>query len=126
MRWLRDERIIDTDRVVIFDEVIPRIRLLAHDGAGRLRIGLWKGQSLVAGWIVPRLPAGAFLDIEGNVVTGHVNGEARRLHNYVQSYDGGRPESLVIPRGTYRLTLDQDPTLAVDVMVEVSLQAMSA
>ena len=125
MRWLRDERYISTERVVVFDNVIPKLRLLAREGAGRLRLGLWVRDSLVVGWTLPGLPAGAFLDIEGTTATGYIDGEARPLHNFVRSYDGGWPDRVTLPRGTYRLTLDQDPDRATEVNVEVTMQAFS-
>lgn len=126
MIWLRDTRIISTTRVVVFDQVIPRLRLLSRQRTGPLRIGLWAGETRIAGWFVPHLPAESFLEIEGPTAVGHTNGEMRTLRNFLRDWDGEPfPQRVTLPHGTYRLTLDQLHDRAVEVNIAVTMQAMS-
>lgn len=124
MDWVRDSVDIGTDRYGLFDEAIPSIRLRTREAAGRVRLGLWAGTHRMAGWLLPHLPADSILTIEGTRAIGYSNGERRVLRNFMRGWDTDFPERVTLPHGTYRLTLDQDPDRAVDVLVSVTMQAL--
>ena len=126
MEWVRDEMAVVTDRLGrTLREVVPRITLFAKQPAGPLRLGLWTGDYRHAGWSVPWLPANAQLVIEGTSATGVSDGVRRPLPAFLRDWDGRFPRPVRLAHGEYRVTLDQHPDKAVDVLVEVTMTAMS-
>jgi hypothetical protein len=125
MTWARDEIEFATDRWGLFDEVIPRVVLRAAAGAGPLRLGLWAGDTRVAGWSLPGMPADSLLYVEGMSAIGFANGERRVLRNFLRGWDDDWPKRVTLPHGTYRLTVDQEPDRAVEVLVGVTLTGLS-
>ena len=125
MEWLRDTLAVDTNRWGLFERVVPRVTLRTTQPAGRLRLGFWAGAALVAGWSVPHLPADSILTIEGRDAFGTANGERRALRNFLAGWDSDWPQRVELPHGTYRMTLDQQPERAVDVLVGLTLVGVS-
>jgi hypothetical protein len=125
MQWARDEMEVITDRWGLFDAVIPRVQLRTTAAAGPLRLGLWDGDNRVAGWSLPGLPADSILNVEGLSAIGFANGERRVLRNFLRGWDDDFPSRVTLPHGVYRLTVDQHPDRAVEVLVGVTLVGVS-
>lgn len=120
--WVRQQIDVDMNRTGRWlSAVTPRLRLWAREATGRLRLGLWAGDQLVAGWSVPYLPSGVDLFIEGGKVWTLIDGERDNLPVFVRSFhDDTFVRHQDVPHGVYRLTLDQHPDDVVEVLVELS------
>jgi len=125
MEWARDSVEVATDRWGLFEEVIPQVTLRTAAAAGPMRLGLWAFEDRVAGWWLPGLPPDSMLVIEGTTATGFVNGDRRVLRNFLRGWDDDWPRRVRLPHGLYRLTLDQHPERAVEVVVGVTLTGVS-
>ena len=125
MEWARDELEVATDRWGIFDEVIPKVTLRTAAAAGPMRLGIWAFDDRIAGWSLPGLPPDSILTIEGTTAVGFANGQRRELRNFLRGWADDWPRRVHPPHGVYRLTLDQHPERAVEVLVGVMLTGLS-
>lgn len=106
--------------------MIPTITLRTFERPGRLRVGLWFGDTRLGGWVLPSLPPHVIFSIRDGRPQAIVNGERRDVGGQLLDWDGLRPpiDRPRVPEGTYRVTLDQEPDKVVAVSVDVSFTAV--
>lgn len=125
--WKRARLDVTLDtRGVRLAGVIPTISLRSEGATGKLRVGLWAGDTRVAGWMVPFLPENTIFTIRNGQATAIVNGELRDVPVFLRDWDGERwpQRRQTVPGGPLTLTLDQEPDKAVRVLVDVSSEAV--
>lgn len=110
--WVRDE-VIATQSVEgpVLSGQRMSFKLRAFDSQiERTRIGVWDGETRVAGYTVPFVPVGSYLIIDGarQVVEGYFDVRSRRLSSFVKDWDGGPAKFPTLPYGEYRITVDQE------------------
>lgn len=125
--WRRSEMTVLADMEgAAMVAMIPTITLRTFERPGPLRVGLWLGNDRLAGWVLPSLPPHVIFSISDGRPEAIVNGERRPVGGQLRDWDGVRPpvDRPRVPEGTYRVTLDQDPTNVVPVTVDVTFVAV--
>lgn len=120
--WVRGDTVIAASPSGQYMESIrPIVRIGTTDATGPLRLGLWMGESRLAGWTLQDLPANATVTIDGSASRGDIDGVSYNLSGVVRDWDGGFPKQVLLPFGDYTLTLDQYEGQAVPVMAGMAL-----
>jgi hypothetical protein len=125
--WKRARLAVSMDtRGVRLSGLIPIISLRSEGATGKLRVGLWAGDTRVAGWMIPFIPENTIFTIRDGQATAIVNGEMREVPVFLRDWDGERwpRRRQTVPAIPLVLTLDQEPDRAVRVLVDVSSEAV--
>jgi hypothetical protein len=126
-QWKRARLVVTGDtRGVFLGGVMPTITLRPSADTGKLRIGLWVVNERLAGWLVPFLPANMVFTIRQGRASGYVDGVLQDLPGQLLDWDGARwpARNQLMPHGSFVLSLDQEPTKAIPVLVDVSVEAV--
>jgi hypothetical protein len=100
----------------------PRITLVTTQATGQVRLGLWRGDTRVAGYSVPYLPERSVVTISRRSIAV-IEGEGERaLPGFLRGWDAARwPDDATLELGAYTLTIDQEPAEARQLRVKVSM-----
>lgn len=117
--WLRDEAPWPADRDIEPRHLYPTLQIDAEQNAATVRIGMWCDGELLGGFVVPFIPAGTTLIIDGHTreVEAIRNGNTRTLTGFVKRYDGRPVLWPRLPNCNVVVTVDQEVGKAVPLTV---------
>lgn len=117
--WVRDTVALPSMDDPVLTGIEPRVSIHANARSGPVRLGLWAGETRVAGYTIP------FVDPSSQIVVAgkdayHLSPDGfEKLPVFVRDWDGKWPRQLDLPHGDYSLTIDQHPDEAVRLFVDV-------
>jgi hypothetical protein len=116
--WVRETMDVARLREQILTGIEPRLRVRASERSGPVRLGLWVGETRVAGYTIPFVAQNSAVVVSGqDAYYSSPNGH-ERLSAFVRDWDGKWPRALELPHGDYRLTIDQRADEAVKLFVD--------
>ena len=124
--WLRDSFDVTPLKEQILTGVEPRLRVRAAARTGPIRLGVWAGETRVAGYTIPFVAQNSAVVVSGSEAFYTSPDGYEPLPAFVRDWDGKWPRPVELPHGNYRVTVDQHPDAAVKVYVDVALAPMGA
>jgi hypothetical protein len=124
--WVRETIDVARLKEQVLTGIEPRVRVRASERSGPVRLGLWVGDTRVAGYTIPFVAQNSAVVVAGRDAYYSSPNGYEKLSAFVRDWDGKWPRAVELPHGDYRLTVDQRPDAAVSLFVDVAVAPVGA
>jgi hypothetical protein len=123
-QWKRSTYTFTPKRRTDLEQFIPAITVAAEEDMGLVRVGVWRDDEHIGGFVLPFVPAEGIVKLNAiakHTITEHA-GKGKKRNGFAKSFHGGPfvkwPE--MTPGQQYTITIDQEVDKAVSFAMELA------